>query len=74
MPENHIFAPGDVIRLKKPHPCGGWDWELLRVGMDFRLRCLNCNHLVMLPRTEVERRIKALVKKAENPPDESGQV
>lgn len=74
MPKNHVFAPGDVIRLKKPHPCGGWDWELLRVGMDFRLRCLNCNHLVMLPRTEVERRIKALVKKAENPPDESGQV
>ena len=65
VPKEHIFAPGDIIRLKKPHPCGGWDWLVLRVGMDFRLQCLNCSHQVMLPRSEVNRRIKELIKKAE---------
>ncbi|MEG0874317.1 MAG: DUF951 domain-containing protein [Clostridiales bacterium] len=52
---------GDVIRLKKPHPCGGFTWKILRVGADFRLECETCKHIVMLSRSEVERRLKAVV-------------
>jgi len=51
---------GDIIKLKKPHPCGSSEWEILRVGMDFRLKCKGCGHLVMLPRKEVEKKIKSV--------------
>jgi len=56
------LAVGDVIYLKKPHPCGGHEWRILRLGADFRLECLKCNHQVMLPRCEVEKRICKIVK------------
>lgn len=52
---------GDTIRLKKPHPCGGYLWKVLRVGADFRIQCTTCNHNVMLPRKEVERRVKEVL-------------
>ena len=57
------FAVGDVIRMKKPHPCGCRDWEVLRVGADFRLRCVGCGHQVMLPRRLVEKNFRGFVKK-----------
>src|SRR5690606_10023885 len=41
---------GDQVRLKKPHPCGGTDWEIMRVGMDFRLKCLTCGRIMLIPR------------------------
>lgn len=56
------FYLGDIVRLKKPHPCGGYEWEILRVGMDFRIKCLTCGHLVMLPRSDFEKRVKKIVK------------
>lgn len=59
-----IFHVGDVIRLKRPHPCGGYEWEILRVGADFRLKCLNCGHSIMVPRALVERRLKEIVSSA----------
>lgn len=49
------FQVGDVIKLKKGHPCGHNEWEILRVGMDFRLKCRGCGHQVMLPRKQVEK-------------------
>lgn len=49
---------GDVITLKKPHPCGSKDWELLRVGMDFRLKCVGCGHQVMMERKVVEKNVR----------------
>ena len=57
---------GDIVRLKKQHPCGNFEWEVLRVGIDFRLRCLGCGHQVMLPRKQVERSIKQVRKPEEN--------
>jgi hypothetical protein len=53
---------GDVVRLKKQHPCGSFEWEILRVGMDFRIRCLKCGRMVMLPRPKFEKSVKSLVK------------
>lgn len=49
------FAVGDVIKMKKPHPCGTNQWEITRVGMDFRLKCKGCDRQVMLPRKQVEK-------------------
>ena len=58
------YQLGDIVRLKKPHPCGSYEWEILRVGMDFRLKCLGCGHLVMLPRPKFEKMVKAILKRA----------
>jgi hypothetical protein len=53
---------GDVVRMKKQHPCGGFEWEVMRVGMDFRIRCLKCGRQVMLPRPKFEKSVKAVVR------------
>lgn len=57
---------GEIIKLKKQHPCGSSEWEILRVGMDFRLKCLGCGHQVMLPRKQVEKSIKQVRKPVVN--------
>ena len=57
------FEIGDIVYMKKPHPCGCHEWEILRVGMDFRIRCMKCAHLVMLPRVKFERNVKAIIKR-----------
>lgn len=48
----------DIVKLKKQHPCGCAEWEVLRVGIDFRLRCLGCDHQIMIPRKKLEKSIK----------------
>ncbi len=54
---------GDVLTMKKPHPCGEKRWLVLRTGMDFRLRCLGCGHEVMGARSKFERNIKSIQHK-----------
>lgn len=54
------FEVGQIVKLKKKHPCGSFEWEILRVGADFRLKCLGCAHQVMLPRTTVEKSCKEI--------------
>ncbi|MBQ3583843.1 MAG: DUF951 domain-containing protein [Lachnospiraceae bacterium] len=54
------FEVGQIVKLKKKHPCGSFEWEILRVGADFRLKCLGCAHQVMLPRTTVEKSCKGI--------------
>lgn len=51
---------GDRIVLKKPHPCGSKEWEVLRIGADFRLKCVGCGHQIMTPRRQVEKNIKEI--------------
>jgi hypothetical protein len=51
----------DVVRLRKPHPCGSYEWTVVRLGADIGLRCLGCSRRVLLPRRELERRLKAFV-------------
>ena len=51
---------GDILELKKAHPCGSKEWLVLRVGMDFRLKCQGCGHELMLPRSKAEKAIKKL--------------
>lgn len=58
----HKFHIGDIVELKKQHPCGSKQWEVIRTGADFRIRCLGCSRSVMLPRTKFEKSVKKVVK------------
>lgn len=53
---------GDILVMKKAHPCGASRWLVLRSGMDFRLRCTGCGHEVMLPRSKAEKNIRQIVR------------
>lgn len=57
---------GDLLTMKKPHPCGSNQWLVLRAGMDFRLRCRGCGHELLLPRAKAEKGIRR-VERSETP-------
>ncbi|MFR2634269.1 DUF951 domain-containing protein [Neglectibacter timonensis] len=56
---------GDVLRMKKPHPCGSMEFTVLRSGMDFKIRCNGCGREVMVPRLKGEKNIKKIIRKEE---------
>ena len=56
---------GDILTMKKPHPCGEKHWEVLRIGADFRLRCLGCGHEVMGARSKFEKNVKLIERNGE---------
>lgn len=60
---SYEYEVGDIVKLKKKHPCGSFEWEILRVGADFRVRCCGCDHQTMLARKLVEKNTKDLRKK-----------
>lgn len=62
------FRIGDVVRLRKTHPCGSTDWEVTRTGIDFGLRCLGCGRRVMVPRRKFERAVKQVLKHGDGIP------
>jgi len=55
------FNLGDIVKMKKKHPCGSDQWEITRTGMDFRIKCLGCGRQVMLPRPKFEKSVKAVI-------------
>ena len=55
---------GDIVRLRKPHPCGSYEWEVVRVGTDVGLVCQTCGRRIMLPRGVFNKRFKTIVKPA----------
>jgi hypothetical protein len=55
----------DIVRLRKKHPCGGDEWQVVKLGIDVRIKCLKCQKLVLLERGVLERRMKALVSKSQ---------
>ena len=55
---------GDILEMKKPHPCGSHEWEVLRVCADFRLKCVGCGHQIMVPRKLVEKNVREIREKA----------
>lgn len=57
---------GDVVCLRKPHPCGGSDWRVVRLGADIGITCLTCHRRVLLPRSTFERRVKAFLAHGED--------
>jgi hypothetical protein len=62
-----VFYVGDVVRLRKSHPCGSFEWEITRTGMDIRIKCLGCGHQVLLPRLQFEKSVKKVIRTAAPP-------
>ena len=60
-----IFELGDVVEMKKQHPCGTNEWKVIRMGADVRIKCEGCQHSVMIPRREFEKKMKKVLTKAE---------
>ncbi len=60
------YQAGDVVRTRKPHPCGGDRWEIMRTGIDIRIKCLTCGRVVMLPRAKFDKSIRTVMGPGEN--------
>jgi hypothetical protein len=60
---NEKLYVGDVVRMRKPHPCGGVDWEIVRVGADIGVVCQTCGRRVLIPRRKFARDVKGFVKR-----------
>lgn len=56
---------GDVLTVKKPHPCGSKEFEVLRIGADFKIKCLGCDHVVVVARSKIEKNIRAVKREEE---------
>ena len=59
------YKIGDIVKMKKQHPCGSDQWEILRTGMVFGIKCCGCGRFVMLPRPKFEKSVKAIVEKSD---------
>ncbi len=59
-----IFGLGDIVQMKKPHPCGTNEMQIIRMGMDIRIKCMGCQHSVLLPRLKFEKRLKKVLVSA----------
>lgn len=64
--ETNNYKLGSIVIMKKGHPCGGNEWEVVRVGADIKIKCRNCGHIVMLPRIEFNKKLKKIVEIGEN--------
>lgn len=62
---NKEFDLGDIVQMKKQHPCGTNRWEVIRVGADIKIKCINCGRIIMLPRSSFEKRLKKVLEKKE---------
>jgi hypothetical protein len=62
----------DVLRLRKPHPCGGYEWKVVRLGADIGLECLSCGRRVLLPRRQLARRVKSISPHTDAPTSPNG--
>lgn len=56
------FNLGDIVLMKKQHPCGSSEWEIIRLGADIKIKCVGCGRLVMLPRSKFQKGVKKIVK------------
>ena len=63
------FRVGDIVRMKKKHPCGSFEWEVLRTGVDVRIKCAGCGRMVLLPRIKFVRAMREVVGPAEQKDD-----
>ncbi len=61
------FRLGDRVQLRKPHPCGGYQWDVVRLGADIGVHCTTCGRRVLLPRRDLERRIKRFLARGPEP-------
>ena len=59
---NAEYKLGSIVIMKKPHPCGTNEWEVIRLGMDIKIKCNNCGRMIMLPRIDFNKKLKKVVK------------
>jgi hypothetical protein len=59
------YNVGDVVKMRKPHPCGGEDWEIMRTGVDFRIKCVTCGRVILVPRPKFEKSVKKIIEKVD---------
>ncbi|MWC29097.1 DUF951 domain-containing protein [Paenibacillus sp. MMS18-CY102] len=64
--ERKAFELGDVVQMKKPHPCGTNEMEVIRMGMDIRIKCVGCKHSVLVPRAKFEKNLKKVLRSKES--------
>ena len=57
-----VFYLGDIVQMKKQHPCGSYEWEIIRLGADIKIKCTGCGRLIMLPRQKFEKDVKKIIK------------
>jgi hypothetical protein len=70
--ERKTFELGDVVMMKKSHPCGANEMEIIRMGMDIRVKCVKCKHSILLPRAKFEKSLKKVLRStAESSPPEA---
>ena len=62
---NKTFNLGDIVRMKKQHPCGVNAWELIRTGADIKIKCTGCGRIVMIPRSKFEKDMKEIIQAKE---------
>jgi hypothetical protein len=60
--ERKVFQLGDVVQMKKAHPCGSNEMEVIRMGMDIRIRCVGCKHSILVPRAKFESKLKKVLR------------
>lgn len=58
-----VFYLGDIVEMKKDHPCGSKEWEITRLGADIKIKCCGCGRIVMLPRSKFEKDVKKVIRK-----------
>jgi hypothetical protein len=66
------LALGDILKLKKPHPCGSDDWQVIRLGADIGIQCQGCGHRVLMERRDLTKRIKTVVVRGTNDTPSNG--
>lgn len=59
---NKNFNLGDIVEMKKTHPCGSKEWKIIRMGADIKIKCCGCNRIIMLERSKFEKDMKKVVK------------
>ena len=67
MDKNYHYNVGDIVKMKKIHPCGSDRWEITRTGIDFGMKCLGCGRRVMIPRPKFEKAVKQVLENNETP-------
>jgi hypothetical protein len=71
--ERKQFELGDVVLMKKQHPCGANEMEIIRMGMDIRIKCVQCKHSILLPRAKFEKSLKKVLRSAGGSEPEDGE-
>ena len=60
--DNKAYSIGTKVIMKKPHPCGTNEWEIIRIGADIKIKCCNCGRMIMLPRIDFNKKIKKIIE------------